>query len=456
MNRFLAIAFAAVLAGSLSLDAAAADDAAAARPAEFGPPPAAVDCPAELPATAHCLGGRDGAGAFYLIAMPAAWSGVLVLHAHGGPTLGPPKVERTREDLKRWAVMVKAGYAWAGSTYRDGGVQVHAAAEDTERLRRLFVHDVAVPRVTVLHGQSWGASVAAIEAETFTRDPDTGRPPYDAVLLTSGVLAGGTRAYDFRLDLRVVYEAVCANHPRADEPTYPLWRGLPEGSTMTHAELERRVDDCLGIDRPAAARTPAQARRLKTVLDVVHVPERTLLAHLAWATWHFQDIARYRTGGGSAFGNIGAVYAGSDDDAGLNARVARYHADPAAVARFGADTDPTGRIPVPVLTVHAIDDPEAFVEMDSTFRDTMRHAGTDDHLVQTFTSDHEHSYLTDPAYPALMAALLAWAAGGAKPTPQSVAASCASFEPRFGPGCHFVPDFRPKPLDTRVPARERP
>ena len=30
----------------------------------------------------------------------------------------------------------------------------------------------------------------------------TAGKPYDVVLLTSGVLGGGTRSYDFRLDLR--------------------------------------------------------------------------------------------------------------------------------------------------------------------------------------------------------------------------------------------------------------
>jgi len=57
---------------------------------------------------------------------------------------------------------------------------------------------------------------------TYAIFPGASRPPYDAVLLTSGVLAGGTRSYDFRLDLRVVYQAVCGNHPRPDEAQYPL------------------------------------------------------------------------------------------------------------------------------------------------------------------------------------------------------------------------------------------
>jgi hypothetical protein len=176
---------------------------------------------------------------------------------------------------------------------------------------------------------------------------------------------------------------------------------------------------------------------------------------MSWATWGFQDIVQHRTGGANPFGNIGAVYTGSGDDDALNRSVARYRADPEAAARFARDTDPTGRIPVPVLTVHAIDDPTAFVELESVFKDTVTRAGTADHVVQVFTSDHEHSYLTDPAYPTLVNALVAWAQGGPKPTPQSIASQCSGFETEFGQGCHFVPGYMPAPLDQRVTPRDR-
>jgi hypothetical protein len=135
--------------------------------------------------------------------------------------------------------------------------------------------------------------------------------------------------------------------------------------------------------------------------------------------------------------------------------VLRYQADRKAVAAFAADTDPDGRIPVPVLTVHAVNDPTAFVEMDDSFLHTMQKAGTSDHLVQTFTSDHEHSYLTDAAYPTLMAALTQWAKGGSKPTPAGIAQDCHRFEAVFGTNCHFLPDYHPKALGTRVTVRER-
>lgn len=411
-------------------------------------PPAAAACPDGTPAGARCLRGTDSAGAPYLIVMPAQWNRVLVVHAHGGPALGEPKAERADEDIKRWAIVVKAGYAWAASVFRQGGVAVRSAAEDTERVRRIFVEHVAQPRRTLLHGQSWGASVAAKTAELYAA-PGM-RSPYGGVLLTSGVLGGGIRSYAFRLDLRVVYQSLCRNHPRADELQYPLWQGLPPGARLTRAELAARVDECLGLRKPAAQRTPEQARRVKTIVDVIRIPESSILAHLNWATWHFQDIAERRTGGGNPWDNTRVRYAGSDDDAALNADVARYPADPGAAARFEEDTGLRGRIGVPVLTVHGIGDATAFVELEAVFRETMERGGSAERLVQTFTRDREHSYLSDPVYPTLLDALLRWIERGEKPSPEGIARDCATFEASFGPGCRFDPGYRPAPLENRT------
>ena len=76
--------------------------------------------------------------------------------------------------------------------------------------------------------------MAAKGAELFTA-ATVGEKPYDGVLLTSGVLGGGTHSYDFRTDLRVVYQYLCHNHPRPDEPPYDLNLGLPAGVTMKRA-----------------------------------------------------------------------------------------------------------------------------------------------------------------------------------------------------------------------------
>jgi len=426
-------------------------------PAHAAAAPKTTACPAPVPATARCYTGEDGAGAFYWIAIPKDWNrGVLVMHAHGGPESGPPKLERSAEDLKRWAVTVKAGYAWAGSTYRRGGYGVTMAAEDTERLRRIFVQRFGPPRRTLLHGQSYGAGVAAKAAELYAPAGDA-KGPYDGLLLTSGVLGGGNSAYDFRLDLRVVYQHVCRNHPKPDEPQYPLWQGLPMESKLTRAELAARVKECTGVGMPAAQRTPEQAARLKTILSVVKIQERSLVGHLNWATWLFQDLVQQRLGGRNPFGNVGVAYQGSADDAVLNAGVARYAADPQAQGALAADSQPTGRTSLPTVGLHAIDDPTAFVELENAYKRIRDAAGTGDKLVQSFSAEREHSYLSDSEYPALFEALMDWIDKGEKPTPASLAQRCAALMPSYDTdgrnGCQIQPGWQAPALETRVPAR---
>lgn len=386
--------------------------------------PTAVNCPRGVPDGATCLRGQDSAASHYLIVMPQRWSGVLVVHAHGGPDLGPPCAARADEDIQRWAITVAEGHAWAGSVFRQGGFAVTTAAEDTERVRRIFVAHVAQPRRTLLHGQSWGAMVATRAAELFPRS-------WDGVLLTSGVVAGPV-TYDFRLDLRVLYQHLCNNHPRPTEPQYPLWMGLPAGATMTAADLAVRADECLELRTPAAQRTPEQARRLKTIVDVIRIPESSIVGHLNWGTNTLQDVVR-RTGGASPFGNAGVRYSGSADDAALNAAIdaagLRYRADPAAAAAFAADTDHAGRFAMPVVATHGIGDSTVFVEGQDTLRRRMEAAGNGARLVQTFVDSREHSYLGDPIYPPLFEALLRWVETGDKPTAQRIAARCPEMRP---------------------------
>ncbi len=405
--------------------------------------PQSATCPAEVPKGARCYTGQDGAGALYWIAIPAAWNQVLVMHAHGGPAdHGPAKLERSEEDLKRWAITTHLGYAWAGSTYRRGGYGVTMAAQDTERLRQIFVQHFGAPRRTLLHGQSYGGGVAAKAAELYaTVDSAQGpvRGPYDGVVLTSGVLGGGGAAYQFRLDLRVVYQQVCQNHPKPDEPPYPLWLGLPLDSKLTRAELAARVDQCTGLRQNAAQRTALQQSNLATILSTVNITERALLGHLNWATWLFQDLVQRRLGGSNPFDNLAMVYGAAN--AALNQGVLRYAADPAAVAELARDSAPTGRVNVPVLTLHAIHDPTAHVALEAAYQQALQSAGTAQWLVQTFSDESEHSYLSDPQYAALFSALMDWIDKGDKPTPQSIAQRCKPLEAMYGKPCLFKPEF---------------
>lgn len=403
--------------------------------------PPAAPCPENVPAGTTCYEGRDANGAYYTIAVPKKWNKTLVVHSHGGPDLGDPTPERTRDDLNRWAVMVEEGYAWAGTSYRRGGYGTRMAAEDTDNLRRM-VSAMLKPHKVYLHGQSWGGNVAAKTIELYRG--------YDAALLTSGVLAGGSRGYDYRVDLRVVYQYYCGNHPRPSEVQYPLWQGLRPGSTMTTAGLRSRIEECLGV---AGSRTPEQQQKLEDILAVTKIPEETLNSHLNFATFTFRDIVHNRLGDRNPWSNAGVVYQGSHDDAALNAGVERFAADPAARAELAYDSDLTGKIDIPVLTVHAIGDPTAFVEHESAYRDTVLKAGRWYNLAQTFTTEATHSAFSDSEYAAAMQSLQAWEKWGVRSNPFLIAASCPAHDRKYGTGCFYNPWYKPNSYESRVAPR---
>ncbi|MFI7606390.1 hypothetical protein ACIBTV_14810 [Micromonospora sp. NPDC049366] len=439
----------AALAACLATLAAATLGAAPAAQASGGHP-APSDCPDGLAGKATCYTGQDANGAYYAIAVPHRWNGALVVHAHGGPDLGDASDPgRSTEDLGRWAVMVDEGYAWAGSSYRRGGYGTRMAAVDTENVRRLFVRTFGAPKRTYLHGQSWGGNVAAKVVETY----GGAHGPYDGALLTNGVLGGGSRGYDYRVDLRVVYQFYCRNHPRPTEPEYPLWQGLRADSTMTTTGLRARLRECTGYDLAPAERTAQQQRNLDDILAVTRIPERTLESHLRFATFTFRDIVHTRLGGRNPFDNRGVWYSGSHDDVALNAGVQRFAADPTARRDLSYDSDLTGDVAIPVLTLHAIDDPTAFVEHEAAYRETLRGAHRDRHLVQTFTRESEHSELSTAEYATSIAALDAWVRTGRKPTAGAIAASCARFDARYDTGCRYDPDFHPAAYASRVNPR---
>lgn len=399
--------------------------------------PVPIACPASVGADVSCLSGRDANGAWYVIATPADWNRRLIVHAHGGPRMGEPEADDPLEDLDRFSVMVRQGYAWIGTTYRRGGYGVRMAAEDTDNSRKIFWSRFGRPERTLLHGQSWGGNVAAKASELHALDADGGRN-YDGVLITNGVVSGGTRAYQFRAGLRAVYQFYCRNHPAPDEPAYPVWQGLPAGVELTRAELRRRVEACTGIDKGARDRTPAEARRLANILAVTGVREDQLVSHLAWATFTFQDLVHLRLGGLNPFDNSATVYRGSSDDVALNAGVERFSADPDAVARLAYDSDLSGLIVLPTLTLHAVRDPTVSYRSEAVYAAIVRNAGREHLLVQAATDEDQHSKLADGGYLTALAALERWIDDGVKPDPSGFQTACLGLA---APGeCRFAPD----------------
>jgi hypothetical protein len=104
--------------------------------------------------------------------------------------------------------------------------------------------------------------------------------------------------------------------------------------------------------------------------------------------------------------------------------------------------------------MHAIDDPTAFVEHESAFRETLEQAGTSDHLVQLFTDEHDHSVLSFSEYATILHALVDWIKTGNKPQADDLLAPCEAFRAKYQDLCYFRPEYEPAPFFSRVYPRQ--
>jgi hypothetical protein len=273
-----------------------------------------------------------------------------------------------------------------------------------------------------LHGQSWGAQIALKTLEIYGRDPD-GAEPYHAALLTNGVVAGGVQAYQFRVDLRAIYQFYCGNHPKPEEISYPVWMGLPEGSRLTRENIEQRLRECTGLGLPTGERSAAQKTRLTQVLSASGVSENTLLQHLNWATGALRSLID-SIGGGNPFDNSQTTYSGVPDAAALNAGVERFRHDPVARARLDYDSKPTGLVVTPVMSVYARGDQQVSPALQTDLAATFRTAGRADLLIQISLDWTNHSRLPDDVLLAALDALHDWTARDITPDATKLWAHC--------------------------------
>jgi hypothetical protein len=407
-----------------------------------------TDCPKEVAAIATCYSAKHPSGAYLLAAIPNAWNGDLIVFAHGGPAVVPPTANTSKSDLAKYSIAVERGFGWVASSYRREGYGVQMAVEDTENARQFFVERIRQPHRTIVHGASYGGLVGAKLIEKQFKKAD-GSSAYDGAFFNSGLVIGAARAHDFRFDLRMVYEYYCKNLPRPDEPQYPLWNGLPAGAKVALKDIQALVDECTGVTMAAAARSAQQKQNLANILGVMHFPEALLLRHMQSATFLFREIAERTTGGRNAYSNVGVTYKGSTDDVALNRDVARFSADPAAVAALKADGEPIGAISIPVISIHSMNDPQVAVEVQTAYRDAVNAAGNGERLVQAYTDERAHTQQSKPELAASLDALMQWIEQGKKPSAQSIASTCQRLRVDIDGPCRWHPEFTPKAYETR-------
>lgn len=340
--------------------------------------------------------------AVYRIEVPDAWNGELVLYAHGFAGFGTEvAVESPPRALRQY--LVANGYAWAASSYSENGYVPGIGADDTLTLKRHFVGEFGDPERTYIAGASMGGNVVALALENHTTE-------YDGGLALCGAL-GGIEQIDYLASWVAVAEYTSGLTFPIGEPganlapifltELPRILGAPDAPTEQGRQFASVMKHLTGGPRPFFAEGLREQYIVNFGLVMID-PERKLLVNRA-AT------------------NIDADYA---TDAGLdvtaeelNAGIRRYASDPEARnAEAHPDAVPTtGRISVPLLTLHNTGDLFVPISMEQSYRAKVEAAGKGDLLVQRAIRAGGHCKFSEQELTAAFADLAAWVKDGSKP-----------------------------------------
>lgn len=299
-----------------------------------------------------CEDGPQASGATYRICMPAAWNGDLMVYAHG--YVAPNRPVGIPEDQLNLGgagsietIITNQGYAFATTGYSVNGLAVIPAQADLIDLVNIFEQKKGRADKVLLAGVSEGALIATLLAE---RTPSA----FDGVLALCGPYGDFTGQVNYIGDFRVLFDYY---FPGLMPPT-PI--DIPDDLLATWET------DTYSTTIKPVMEDPANSAKVEELLNVADVAYSTSdlasrersVERMLWYNVYATDDATAKLGG-QPFNNQQPLrtYTGSGDDAALNAGVARFEASPDALLAIAGNYQTTGRIKVPVVTLHTTLDP---------------------------------------------------------------------------------------------------
>jgi hypothetical protein len=205
--------------------------------------------------------------------------------------------------------------------------------------------------------------------------------------LFDGAVAGCGPTGDFQAqlnyigDFRVVFDylfprVIPGNAVEVPETVRSRWEAIYVPAIVI--ALATNFDAALELIRITGA--PVAGNDLRSVAE-------TSVGILWYDVFGFAD-AQARLGG-QPFDNSDRVYAGSSNDAALNAGVQRHSADPAAVAGM-ARFQTSGSLQVPLATLHTTGDPIVPFNQSELYGEKANQAGGASLLSQQTVERHGH------------------------------------------------------------------
>jgi pimeloyl-ACP methyl ester carboxylesterase len=352
-------------------------------------------------------------GATYEIQCPAgAWNGTLFLYSHGYVVPGSANPAVDVGDPATGAWMLGHGYALAGSSYASTGWAIQQALPDQIATLDAFDQAFGTPARTVAWGHSLGG---IITAGLIQRYP--GR--FSAALPMCGVLSGGVATWNTALDAEFAFQQLIDPQVQVVNITNPSGNlaGAVAAANEAQATAQGRARLALAA---ALGDTPGWFTPLSPEPASTDYADQEANQYLWDTQVDFPFIFAFRAelearAGGNPSWNTGVNYsrdlAKSADlpevaalyrQAGLSLRhdlqalnqATRISADPSAVAYLARNIVFTGRLPVPVLTMHTTGDGLVVPENEQAYRSAVDRAGDGQLLRQIFVDRAGHCAFT--------------------------------------------------------------
>lgn len=176
---------------------------------------------AAAPDSRHVEGSLPS-GATYVMDVPTAWNGTVLLFSHGYNDVGAPNPAEDAPDDATKSLLLKQGYALAGSSYASAGWALPGAVDDQLATLSAFIDRFGSAGRTVAWGRSYGGMVTTAIAE---RHPER----IDGSLSLCGLVHGGVANWNNTLD--PVFALKTLLTPGSDVPLVDL----PDQETATRA-----------------------------------------------------------------------------------------------------------------------------------------------------------------------------------------------------------------------------
>ncbi|MBE0656625.1 MAG: hypothetical protein IH602_02990 [Bryobacteraceae bacterium] len=287
----------------------------------------------------------------YRICLPAAPNGAMVVYAHGYVKPDPaipvaiPESQMSIDGVSVADLVTSMGFVFATTSYPKTGLAVKEGIEDVKHLVD-FVKFIAptkgypAPARVYLAGVSEGGLVTAKAIEKY------GNESFDGGLALCGPTGDFRKQVNHYGDFRVVFDY--------------LFPGVLPGSAVDIPDEVMNNWDTLYVPniKWGLAANPVKMAKLLSVTGVQVDPAdpAQTVVDLLWYNIFATNDAREELGG-QPFDNKPRLYLGSGEDLKLNLRVKRFDADAAALSEIQAHYQTTGKLPVPLVTMHTTGDP---------------------------------------------------------------------------------------------------